>query len=151
MIDTNATEFISYSFLYDAQIIIDGQISANTATTWNVFQFTHPSSPRFNPSFTELVFVHSREEAQGFNDNVIVVWPAEGQATERRIELLNKFASHTAEELGNPSRWGRHPINIEDFGLTYPITIVDLVDNWEGILGVWNVLTDSERSSVRGS
>ena len=56
-----------------------------------------------------------------FPDNIIVAWPREGSSTERSIYNINRNANL------------RHGVTFEDFGLSYPVTITDVVDNWEKV------------------
>ena len=75
----------------------------------------------------ELIFAHSREAAEQFaefivnegnNPEIIIAWPS--VATELMLEWLN----------------GQLPemdIDLSDFSLSHPITVVDTVVNWEEV------------------
>ena len=149
MINLEKINFAFQTHIFDFQLIFDGEV------TYDEFglrtrRVTDPYHPDFDPSFNEIVFVHNEAEAQGFPDNVIVAWPRDNIATQLVVNMMNRMVNRTAEQLPNPnSWWGREPISLEDFGLTSPITIEDLVDNWEGVVGVWSSLTDSEQMSLR--
>ncbi|MDR2182969.1 MAG: hypothetical protein LBE55_02230, partial [Clostridiales bacterium] len=39
-------------------------------------------------------------------------------------------------------------VTLEDFGLTYPLTVEDLVDNWEKVNALWNVFDLSEQTFI---
>ena len=146
VINMDKMYFAFNSHLFEFQMVIDGEMDISGGrAAWNA---THPLSPYFDPFYTELVFVHSQEDAQGFPDNVIVAWPWDIPATQGRVNRLNSFVSRNEVQLRNLRIWGREPISLEDFGLTYPITIADLVDNWEKVVDVWNALTTGERMSI---
>ena len=91
-------------------------------------------SNRHNPDevqYTEIVFVHSPEEAVGFGEYVLVAWPSENFyltpdsrwpiGTQARIDDLNYAILHS------------YPyVDLRDFGLPEnEITINDVVENWE--------------------
>lgn len=76
-------------------------------------------------NFTEVVFVHSPEEALHFPEYVLVAFPGEeflpGRGTQRSIEMLVWIIRYN-----NPN------IDFRDYGLPEnDITIIDVVDNWE--------------------
>ena len=78
-------------------------------------------SPFHDPFYTDVVFVHTKEEAQGFPENIIVAWPiTAGRGNEININQIHRTAN-------------RLEVALEDFGLVYPITAADLVDNWENV------------------
>ena len=91
---------------------------------------TDPRYETFTDFYTELVFVHSEEEALGFPDNVIVAWPQEG-TVQGIIDGLN-WQTYRAE------------IDLAEFGLIYPIAITNLLDDWEAI----RALTDDTRFTL---
>jgi len=99
------------------------------------------------PFYTDLVFVHSRAEAEGFPDNVLVAWPTAGggRATARSLQR----AVDRPEEAGLDT-WGqrRPAVTLEQFGLSQPLTVEDLVDNWEKVNALFRALTFSERYSI---
>ena len=93
-----------------------------------------------NRHFTDFVFVHTAAEAEAFPDNVVVAWPSEDEALNQlRIDAMHRQASRTAEEL-EQLRWRRRAVTLEEFGLSYPITVEDFVYNWEGIRDLREVL-----------
>jgi len=73
--------------------------------------------------YTDVVFVHSTEEALDVIDGVIALWPT--GYTLIAVEILN--------DRINRSGW----LEFEDFDLNYPITIQDVVDEWENVFEVW--------------
>jgi len=105
---------------FQFQIIRDGerQIRVGQIIVWTL----DPSSSMFyNPFYTDVVFVHTEEDALGFPDNVIVGWPRMAPGTERMVDGINQRVNL------------RSSITFEEFGLTDPITVADLVDNWEKV------------------
>ena len=89
--------------------------------------------------FDEIVFVHSAAEAEmtEFSENVIVAWP-----------------SPLAEGMIEGIHWGIRVAPGADsalrrFGLSYPVTIADLVDNWEKVNEAWQSLSSSQRNTIQ--
>jgi len=82
--------------------------------------------------FTDVVFVHSSEEAFGIADDVIVLWPTE--YTYIAIEKLN-ISINRSERL-----------DFEDFDLNYPITIEEAVDEWEIVFEIWQNIGAFDRT-----
>ena len=86
-------------------------------------------------SFTSVAIVYSKEDASGFPEDVIVAWPYE--KTHRIIEILN-------EEVI------RHSIDLEQYSLQYPITIENLIEDWEKVDDFWmNEMSESMRRIIR--
>jgi len=151
LIPRDKMDFAFHTQIFHFQIVINGEVVTGIPAATSSWALIHPLNPDFDSSFTELVLVHNESEAQGFPDNVIVAWPWDRPLSHDRLYLFNRAVSRTADELEPPQdAWfGREPINLEDFGLTYPITVEDLVNNWEGVIGVWNALTQTERDGFR--
>ena len=70
---------------------------------------------------SDVVFVHSEAESGGFPDDVVVAWPSED--TVLFLEFLND--------------WGMVLTVLEAHNITLPLTLEDLVDNWEMIREAW--------------
>jgi len=96
----------------------------------------------------ELVFVHNREEALEVPREIATSWPREIPWLERRMAGINSVIHRTADELMHRDRQVRDVINLEDFGLIYPITIEDTVDNWEGVARLWDALSYYEHRDI---
>ena len=105
-----------------------------------------PGSRFFDPSFNELVFVHNEAESRGFPDNVIVAWPREN-AIELLIEQLHLAVNRDANELVR-LRLQRPVFSLEEFNLTYPLTVEDLVGNWEDVFALFKSFHPSEHSAI---
>ena len=117
--------------------------------------FIDPIQRFYDPFYTDLVFVHTEAEAQDFPDNIIVAWPTMriGEGWDTPISYGLIAGIHWAvnqDEAGLMHRGQliRDPLSLEDFGLSYPITIADLVDNWQKVNELWNALTNAEHATI---
>ena len=114
-----------------------------------------------NGFHTNLIFVRSEAKSIGFPDDVIVGWPRTIEDTgetdtdfyETLISGIHWAVNRT--ELGLTQRGGvfdgrliRPIVTLEEFGLTHPLTIEDLVDNWEKVSELWWTFADNERSRI---
>lgn len=143
--------------LYARQMHFDFRIVTEDGTHLSyegrgLFGLINPDSLDFDPFFTELVFVHSEEEAEGFPDNIIVAWPS--WQTERMVEMFNLWAKAPEQDwrrsgmgqsdglLGEVYRY------LPEHNLTWPISAADLVDNWEDVEAFLKRLNPSLRSSM---
>ena len=105
---------------FQFQITRDGE--RRVVTGWSVLNIVDPSFPSWHdPFYTDIVFVHTEAEALDFPDNIIVAWPIDDPFTERTIYHIHQRVN------------ARPEATFEGFGLTYPITVADLVDNWEKV------------------
>ena len=97
---------------------------------------------------TEIAFVHNETEAVGFPDHVLVAWPGEAAlgVVDRLNQAVNRDESEIALFQGRDR--ARDIINLEDFGLTSPIVVADLVDNWEQIRALFLAFMPHERSGI---
>jgi len=68
--------------------------------------------------YTDIVFVSDESQATGYPSDVIVAWPS--ASTERILWSVNYFGI-----------WGSG-YDPAPYGLTYPITMPDVLGNWEG-------------------
>ena len=122
----------------------------------------NPRSMGFDPFYTGIIFVHNEEEAAGFPDNIIVAWPRTEASrgdydlnfSEGLIAGIHWAVDRTEEDLQRISWTGttfqlRPVVTLEEFGLTYPLTVVDLVDNWEKVNALWSAFDSDERSLIR--
>jgi len=130
-------------FRFQFQITIDGERHASNVL---VNRHVDTSHPEFDPFFDELVFVHSEEEAVDFPDNVIVAWPNTGIFTEGLIYNIHWAVNRTPDDwVGRPRR---DVLTLEEFGLSYPLTVADLVDNWEKVRALWRTFPGSEQQTI---
>jgi len=141
LVSTEKMHYVHWA-AFSAQRMVDGE--PERVLTYNLlWEYTSPDSPNFDPTYTELVLVHSEEEAAGFPDNVLVAWPDERFAEYvvlRIIEITKRDGSESA-----PFRFGDGPISLEQFGLSYPLEVSDLVDNWEKVYEFFLTLNNIER------
>ena len=136
--------------LFHFRIVVDGE--ARILGGFSAVDRFNPSSRFHNPFYTDLIFVHSGAEADALNlpDNIIVAWPRDAEWTDGLIAGMHWAVNRTEDEL--PRRWEqllRPVVTLEEFGLSYPITIEDLVDNWEKVNALWTTFTDNERSFIQ--
>ena len=75
---------------------------------------------------SEVVFVHSAEEAEGFPTNVLVAWPTEWSYL--FLEYLNEWLDPEATGWNQPEDL---LLDISDFGVELPLTRQFIVEDWE--------------------
>jgi hypothetical protein len=68
--------------------------------------------------YDEIVLVMTEQESAGYPANVNVAWPTE--RTEESVDRLNRYIILRGYDL-------------EPYSLTYPITLEDLVYDWENV------------------
>jgi len=129
--------------MFRQSFIVDGERHIRAASDGSV---TNPRSTIFNPIFTELIFVHSQEEAVDMPDNVVIAWPC--CFSIGVLKMLNEAVNRTENDIIFWRRQSRDILNLEDFGLVYPLTITDIVDNWEQVRRVWFTLTQHEQQLI---
>ena len=118
-----------------------------------VVEYIHPQSRHFDPSFNELVFVHNEAESLDFPDNVIVAWPNE-DTVEGLIAGIHWAVNRQEADLIAPgySRTLRRPVvTLEEFGFIYPLTIENLVDDWEEFNVLWQAFDHAEQGFIIGA
>ena len=101
-----------------------------------------------------LVFVHNEEEATRFTGEAVVAWPANVPWLESRVTAINEIVVRTESDLLRNGRLIREVISLEDYGLSYPITLADFVDQWESVARLWDALSyyeyrEIDRASAR--
>ena len=80
---------------------------------------------------SEVVFVHSAEEAEGFPTNVLVAWPTEWSYL--FLDYLNEWLD--PEAIG----WNQTEdlvIDISDFSVELPLTRELMVEDWETMIEI---------------
>jgi len=135
---------------FEFRIVIDEE-----ARIWGGSVVSMILDPRIhfhNPFYTDIIFVHNEAEADALNlpDNIIVAWPRDAEWTEGLIAGIhwtaNRSEGEIRQRLGLPLR---DVVTLEEFGLSYPITIEDLVDNWEKVNALWNAFASGERERIQ--
>ena len=91
--------------------------------TWIAYR-EDPEAQRF----TEIVFVHSEEDAARFDVDVLVAWP--GWGTWRALDGFNYMLFWATEARHIPEHLSH--IKIPE-SLSYPLTFEAIVDNWEEV------------------
>jgi len=133
---------------FDMSVVIDGE---RVVSHVYVQSSTTPGFDMFNPQINDFVFVHSEAEAANFSDNVIVAWPRMGDVY---FSLGLVYMINWTLDPANESHYNhlgtqmREIINLEDFGLSCPLTVIDLVDNWEKVNELWRHIHPGEQSTI---
>jgi len=135
-----------YGLRFEFQIVIDGV--KEKSSSFHISRVIQPHDPLFNPFYDELIFVHSEADAVGFADNVIAAWPRGDGFTEGLIDGFHWILGYEEHESRSGSTFRREELTLEQFGLTYPLTVADLVDNREKINELWMELGSSGRSVI---
>ena len=89
--------------------------------------------------FKDFVIVHGEADAFGFPDCIVVAWPdPENPILIDRLARFNTKIRLWSERQYSAGTQEKRPdeIDLEAFGLDYPITIIDIVDNWESVLNL---------------
>jgi len=131
---------------FDVHIITNGVIVKMPLSpiVW-VPRYTDPDSPYFNPLLTAFVFVESAKSEISIT-NGIVGWPADEICLEGWIKGFHWAASiENVDFRGNPRP---RQIKLEYFGLIYPLTIEDLLNNWEKIRALYSRLSTAELHTI---
>ena len=123
--------------------------------TLNMLELGHIGPNHRFAEFTDFILVHNAQEAEGFPDNVIAAWPDENlvpslfagiywavNRTEQELRVQHLDAGSWIYRQACPI------VSLEQFGLTYPLTSADLVDNWRKVDELWFALTQGERSVI---
>jgi hypothetical protein len=76
------------------------------------------SSNIYYERYSDLALVMSEAESAGFSDDVLVAWPSE--LTEGILLRLNERVSDDRMDL-------------EPYNLTYPVTMTNVVENWQDV------------------
>ncbi|MCL2364825.1 MAG: hypothetical protein FWC71_09210 [Defluviitaleaceae bacterium] len=109
---------------------------------------TQPEFSSFDPSYKELIFFMNAEEAEGHPEYVIAAWPNE-ENIHVFIEGINWAMGRAVGYDGFTTSLRRHVLTFEDFGLSYPLTKRDFVDNWEEVGRLFWRLHNEEQNIIR--
>ena len=131
---------------FEFQIVIDGE---PVVSRWQAHHFISQWGLLFDPFYTDLIFVTNQARAYGFPDNVVLAWPRVGETNFSVLGINNEIKrnSYNIFRYGY-SRCREDVIFIEDLGLTFPLTFVDLVFNWEKIYSILNPFTARVRHNI---
>ena len=120
-------ERLSYMVQQSAYITIF-RFHNNIQRFWGTYQHLP-----FELEQAKLFFVTSVEEAETFPDGIAVFWPSLHSLM--MMEAMNEIISE-------------HEIDLDEFTLSYPLTIDDMVYNWEK---VWDFIGSRHPVPVEGS
>jgi len=155
MIDRDVLIFARNTLMFDLRIVVDGVIYETNNECRRAMSYVRDliwptSHNRINRSYyTELMFVRNHEESQNFPDNVIVAWPSGSNGMHSSLMTMNWFINRTVDEIPRDrGNLERQPVILEDFGLTHPIDMIDLMENVEQVLAVFKALTWTERLDI---
>ena len=86
----------------------------------------NPNHQLYSPYYTEIAFFHSEAEAldAGKSDNVILAWPGERNFSQGLVNGINLTVL-------------LNEIDLNEYDLNYPITVENLVDDWEAVYELW--------------
>jgi len=107
-----------------------------------------PSASLYDPFYTNIIFVHNEQEALDgdFPDNVILAWPrGDNDWAQRLVGWMNYFIENPLTDHAGRQR---RTFDLEEFNLTYPITVENLVDNWEDVWRLWHAFDSGEQSRI---
>ena len=107
--------------------------------------FPSPHNDYFDPSLTELVLVLTEEDALNFPDNVITAWPSED--TKEKLLRLNWYLQSEDSRYTKDEETGLP--DLSEFPLSYPVTLTDMVDDWEKVQGLWNSVDVRTQSDIK--
>lgn len=135
------TDIMDFNF----RIVVDGErrVAENPFDSDYLFALNRfdPRSSYFDPD-AMVVFVYTEEEALELPDNVIAAWPS--TQTLRGINALNwNLQNGDWELIGEGSA--------ADLSLDFPITIVDVVENWKEVVRLRNLGFWQEESLMQGN
>ena len=114
-------------------------------------------------TLNELVFVGSEADALGFPDTTVVAWPRDMDFMGIMLEGLNwavktplddNFFLQAVERQRQVVRVPgqgvklREQIQLKKFGLSYPITLSDMIDDFGSVQSVWVRLTEREQNAI---
>ena len=107
--------FLSLATLLDGRVYVEGERIQKIGVT---FIATHRNE---RDNYERVVFVLNEEE-KNFTENVVVLWPSE--YTFRIIDAMNREII-------------RSEIDVNLFYLEYPITVENVIYDWEKVLQLW--------------
>ena len=116
---------------------------------------------RFNEIVEELRFADTMEFDNKFANSIL--WIERFHFFNRDLHFVHTEAEamefdHQREIAGWPSLWTQGMVEgfnlIEDIGfathgLSNPLTVTDMVDNWQAVWALWNELTEEQQGFIR--
>ena len=92
---------------------------------------------------SDVVFVNSEEEAEGFGEDVLVFWPTEW--SEMLLDVINEWLDPDTRALFQ----GDTVIDITDLNVELPLTWELMVTDWELMAEIWERFGRNNQRSVR--
>ena len=127
---------------FDFRIMVDGEqldVPRSQMTNEVTIRVRPVNSDTFDPSYTDLIFVYTEEEALEFPDSVVTAWP-----TVETLKRINRFnwAWQDRDVSQTSVRDAEGNIVDVELSLEFPITLTDVMENWEDVynLAVWTEL-----------
>ena len=105
-------------------------VYASTLRFDNNYALARHDIVRLDPERFSIIFVNSEEDSLTFSgaEDVFVAWPSIFSREE--VEFINRrIYLEGIPRLGRPGE----TLKLEEFNLTYPITMEDLIHNWENV------------------
>ena len=134
VINSDRKIFYADELHFDFRMIVGGQrLTAEDAVPTSLgieVRFLMRSLDDFPHS--KVVFVYSEKEALAFPDDVIVAWP-----TTRTLQAVNAL------------NWAIYHSDSRRIRNKFPITLTDVVDDWERIYRLWMPLDSGTHASFR--
>ena len=137
------------NMMFNIKLRLEGEVVRDNYHVVSVY--TDPKSSKYDPNYTELIFVHNETESSSMPDNVIVAWPQDGDLAQGMISGILWAIGRDESELTYYGQLRRSVISLEDFGLKSHLTIADLVDNWEKINEIWHKFDSTEREFLQNA
>jgi len=94
--------------------------------------------------FTEIIFTLNAVEIHELPNHTIAAWPRNGNFSKNLADLINLVLAQDNKTLNSLTSG----VSVEDFNLSYPIMVTDLINDWENILELWDALSDWERLTI---
>ena len=115
---------------FNFRIMVDGELVIPHHD--EIVARVNPNHQLYSPYYTEIAFFYSEADALGAGkpDNVILAWPGERDFSQGLVNGINLTVLH-------------NEINFNDYGLSYPVTVENLVDDWEAVYEIWKKMVDS--------
>ena len=96
--------------------------------------------------FNEIVFVHSEAEAEGFGEDVVVLWPTEG--SEIMLEFINSWLDPEVRGAAQHADYvGTEVIDLASLEIELPLTLDFMVDEWERMNEIFHLLNELRNTS----
>lgn len=134
------------NFNFDFRMVADGRVITDAAEILLRTQALYPKF--FDPTYTDFVFVETKEEALTFPDNVITTWPS--QETQEMINTLNWIIQYEGRSDGEGIGLYQN-VDVSNFQFCFPITTTDMFEDRDEFNKLWRSLGRFVHESIRDS